>query len=120
MALILLDDRSCEGCTVQQQKIFGCDAHEDPPGSGLWKGAAIAPVSLFGETQWQCPRRPIKDNPGYWRDLFNYWRAFKTGLLPDEGAIGAQSYRGWTLLTLLDAYVSEAEGERIRQISKGK
>jgi hypothetical protein len=114
MAIMLLPDRTCEGCTALLKRAYGCDARLE---NGVWKNAAITPVVIDGETQHQCPRRPVLDDPGFWRELFSLYRGFKLGFLADEGAIGSQAARGWKLLSMLDAFVNEAEGERIRQIS---
>lgn len=96
--------------------MFGCNARFE---AGVWIDRAILPVKLDGEEQYQCPRRPVLDDPHYWSDLFAFWRGFKNGLLPDDGNIMAQSARGWKLLSLLDAYMSGAEAERLQQTRGG-
>ncbi len=50
--------------------------------------------------------------------VWSHLRAYKNGHLPDAGAVAQQSNRGWTILNLVDSFVSEAEAERMEEISK--
>jgi hypothetical protein len=66
-----------------------------------------------GIITWDCPRRPIKDNPGYWNTLLLTHRLFKAGVMPDEGSLSQQSAKGIRMLTVFDGAINRFEAEKM-------
>jgi hypothetical protein len=72
-------------------------------------------MEIEGEEWWQCPRRPILDQPDFWREIMSAYNHFRAGMFVDEGAVNDQSYRLMMLFRLLDIYFGETdEVKRIR------
>jgi len=108
----LLPERDCSRCTRQVE--WGCyaeperdlDTNEvvrDEDGEVVWRDPAVTPVEVDDELQWQCPRRPVLDDPSYWRDLLFYYGEYRNGRLPDDGPVTAQSNRGLRLMQSAEA-----------------
>jgi len=99
----------CETCSAKGQKNDGCNARKLE--GGTWEDKAKQPLIIDGEEDWACPRRPIKDEPGYWSRILGMYRDYNQGLLADEGKIASQSNRGWNMITILDGFIQEAKFE---------
>lgn len=108
IALHLLPERDCARCTPHQQAEWGCHARVE---DGRWVNGAILPLKLDGEDAHQCPRRPIKDDQAYFTRLLWFHGLYRQGHLPDSGGVSEQSYRGLTLLQLVDGAVEEVKKE---------
>lgn len=97
--------------------MWGCDAVKRI--DGTWENPASVPLQLDGEDQFACPRRPVKDDPLYFKRLMFFYGLYQKGTLPDSGGVMDQSERGLTLLRLVENIESEAEKElRERQQKK--
>jgi len=108
VALTLLQDRDCAVCTRQAE--WGCDARQNP--DGTWSGRAALPIRIADEEVWRCPRRPVKDDPGYWRRLLFFYGMYKKGHLPDPGAVALQSNKAMQLFAILDDVVAECSAAK--------
>jgi hypothetical protein len=108
VALTLLQERDCAVCTRQAE--WGCDAQ--PARDGSWLDRAALPIRIGHEEVWRCPRRPIKDDPGYWRRLLFFYGMYKKGHLPDPGAVSEQSNKAMQLFGVLDDAVAECSAAK--------
>lgn len=118
VALMLLQERDCAVCNRQAE--WGCHARQNADGS--WTNKATLPLRIDHEEVHRCPRRPIKDDPAWWRRLLFYYGMFKKGHLPDPGAVAEQSNKAMQLFGLLEDAVALCQQElaaRDRQ-SKGR
>jgi hypothetical protein len=108
VALVLLGERDCAVCNRQDE--WGCHARRNDDGS--WERKAALPLRIDHEEVFRCPRRPIKDDPGYWRRLLFFYGMFKKGHLPDPGAVSEQSNKAMQLFALLDDAVADCNREK--------
>lgn len=109
IALHLLPERDCARCTSSKQKEWGCHATQKQDGS--WENKAALPLKLDDEEHWRCPRRPVKDDPGFFRRLFFFHGLYKKGQLPAKGGVVDQSDRMMNLLRLVDHAEDEVRAE---------
>ena len=114
VALVLLQDRDCAVCTRQTE--WGCNASPGDQG-GAWLDHAVLPIRIDGEEVWRCPRRPIKDDPGYWRRLLFFYGMFKKGHLPDPGAVSEQSNKAMQMFAIVDDVVADCAAEQANRRS---
>jgi hypothetical protein len=113
VALVLLQDRDCAVCTRQAE--WGCNARQDAGDQGgAWLDRAVLPIRIDGEEVWRCPRRPIKDDPGYWRRLLFFYGMYRKGHLPDPGAVSEQSNKAMQLFAIVDDVVAACAAEEAR------
>jgi hypothetical protein len=124
VAVLLLPERNCAGCT--RQKEWGCDARQivDEHGEEKWIDAAPIPLQIDGEEVRRCPRRPLKDDPRYWNRLLFFYGLYKQGHLPDPGAVTEQSHKAMELFQIIgdvadDCAREKAERERRKQAARG-
>ena len=107
----------CNSCVNQVE--WGCDAEEtdqdDPMGGKVWLRGTQLPLTIDGEMVWRCPRRPILDDPAYWRKLLFHYGLFHDGHLPDQGAVSDQSFKAMSLFGIIDDVMAECERERADQ-----
>jgi hypothetical protein len=57
----------------------------------------------------------MKDDPVFWRKLFQMYRGYQAGFLPDEGNVSSQSNKGWNMLSLLDHHINRAKNEKFEE-----
>jgi hypothetical protein len=118
VATVLLDDRSCEGCTRQEEwGCFGKKLREPVEGEdprAAWTNPAVVPLQIEGEDWYACPRQHIRENPEWWSRLTMYYAAYEKGFLPDAGAFNDQSMSGMLTLQLLDGMIQKAVGQKSR------
>jgi len=107
VALMLLQERDCAVCNRQAE--WGCHARQSADAS--WERKAALPLRIDHEEVFRCPRRPIKDDPAFWRRLLFYYGMFKKGHLPDPGAVAEQSARAMQLFGLLEDAVAMCQQE---------
>ena len=107
VALMLLAERDCAVCNRQAE--WGCHARQDADGS--WQNPAALPLRIDHEEVFRCPRRPIKDDPDYWRRLLFFYGMYKKGHLPDPGAVSEQSNKAMQLFGLVDDAVALCQQE---------
>ncbi len=126
IAVYSLKDRNCVGC--KRQKEWGCDAErtvkswdeKGKPREIEWKRPALVPLLIDGEEWFQCPRRPLKDNPLYWNFLLSQFVYYRAGHLPAGPAIQDQPAKLMTLLREINGVIGELqENERSRPKHKG-
>ena len=116
VALVLLQDRDCAVCTRQAE--WGCNARPGDQG-GAWLDRAVLPIRIDGEEVWRCPRRPIKDDPGYWRRLLFFYGMYRKGHLPDPGAVSEQSNKAMQLFAIVDDVVAGCAAEQAERRDAG-
>ena len=73
------------------------------------------PIIINGEEIYSCPRRPLKDNPLGYSELFGLFQHYKNGFLPEGGGIMDQSPKLMNLLSICDMVVSEIEQQKIEE-----
>jgi hypothetical protein len=110
-----MPERVCTTCV--NQALWGCDAEEtdedDPQGGGkIWLKASQLPLLIDGENVWRCPRRPILNEPLYWKRLLFHYDLFREGHLPDEGAISSQSFKAMSLFGVLADAMAQCEQDK--------
>ncbi len=114
MALSLLPERNCATCTRQEE--WGCHAEETsedhPDGGKVWLRPAWMPLTIDNELVWRCPRRPLLDDPAYWKRLLFHYSLYKDGHLPDEGAVSSQSFKALSLFGVIGDATSECEQDK--------
>lgn len=103
----------CATCTARQQREYGCDAREVEPGK--WEGGALAPDDFDGVRQWQCLRRPVKDDPAAFAELMGFYGLYAEGVLADDGALMSQAAKYVTLMRLVHSVVNECEGQKMNE-----
>jgi hypothetical protein len=69
------------------------------------------PQIIDGEEDWACPRQGIRENPAYWQQLLFFYNNYKSGFLPDPGALSEQCARLMTIVSILSATFDEADEE---------
>jgi len=102
----LLPDRDCSTCTALQKTERGCEKN------------APLPVMLDGHELWRCPRRPIYEKPAYFASVFQAYRSYMRGYLPDPGSLEEQGYRYTIAMMVIDSAVAEAQAEQDRRSKK--
>lgn len=73
------------------------------------------PDDFDGERQWQCLRRPVKDDPASFGDLMALYSLYAEGVLADDGALMSQATRYVTLMRLVHSVVNECQAQRIEE-----
>lgn len=124
MAIRLMPERQCAGCTSQDE--WGCFARrvkpdadgEDPQDS--WFQPAYMPITLDGEDTFACPRQPIRENPRYWSQLLKLYSFYKNGYLPQAGAIIDQSNHLIEAFRVLDQTNAECDAAEQAQKTRTK
>lgn len=89
------------------------------------EGNALQPIVMVeaGERiEWtECPRRPIKDDPQGYGELFVLAGAYERGMLPEDGGLQSQPYRVMRLIRLVEHFravcFEEKRQERQRNTS---
>ncbi|QXN72637.1 tail assembly chaperone [Rhodobacter phage RcZahn] len=116
MAIRLMPERSCAGCTKQEE--WGCEAfkfrepepHEDP--RDAWHKPAYLPITLDGEDTYACPRQSLHRQPDEWSRLLMYYGFYQKGHLPQTGSIIDQSNCLLQAFRILDAVNSEVDEQK--------
>ncbi len=116
MAIRLMPERSCKGCTRQEE--WGCRAvkyrepepHEDP--QDAWVNPAWLPITLDGEDTYACPRQSLMENPEEWSRLLMYYGFYQKGHLPQTGSIIDQSNCLMEAFRILDAVNAECDEQK--------
>jgi hypothetical protein len=101
----------CSTCSPAKQKEYGCNAKQDE--NGVWIDKSLIPITLDGVDTWQCPRRPVKDDPAYFGELMGLYNLYAEGVLADEGAIMSQATKYVTLMRLVHSTVNECEAQKL-------
>jgi hypothetical protein len=80
----------------------------------MWgcEGGATLPLTIDGEQDFTCPRRPLLDDPAPYNELFSYANALQSGILPDDGGLQSQPHRLMQLVKLVGYFRSECAAER--------
>ena len=113
MAIRLMPELSCAGCTRQEE--LGCTAfqfreptiNEDPRDS--WHNPAYLPITLDGKDTYACPRQTIYEEPEFWGRLLKYYGFYLKGFLPEDGSILSQSNSLMEAFRILDAVNAECD-----------
>lgn len=116
MAIRLMPELSCSGCTKQTE--LGCHAFqfrepeegEDP--RDTWVNPAFMPITLDGEDTYACPRQTLYQNPGEWNELLKYYGFYTKGFLPETGSIIDQSNALIEAFQILDGVNSECDNSK--------
>lgn len=96
---------------------WGCDAQkvrdedvedENDPDAYDWINPAEQPFKLGDEQWWGCPRRPVKDNPGFFAEVIRFRNLRETGFLPYPGSYMQQPNLMIEALAVVDAAMGEA------------
>lgn len=77
---------------------------------GCHSPTIVPQIELDGEKHYRCPQRFVYENHVWCAELFEIWRWYKEGFLPDPGTWIDQSLAFIGLMRVLDAAV--AEGDR--------
>lgn len=109
IALVLMPERECTICTKRQQKDWGCHARQKP--DGTWEQKSRTPNVIEGEERWDCPRRPVKDEPSEWNAMLRHFQMFKKGHFADGGAMNDQAAFYVDLMQLIGTTVAQCEAE---------
>lgn len=109
-------ERQCTGCTATSKARWGCDAtYNWKDGEVEWvedDKTADEPIMLgrepVQEEWWQCPRRPILDDPYMFDFVLKSWGARERGFLPYPGAYLDQPAKLVQAWDAVDAGLAEA------------
>lgn len=75
---------------------------------------------MAGNKHARCPRRPLLEQPEWWPKLMLAYSAYKSGFLPQPGAMGQQHAMFPELMywieTFLDHYGTMASGDGKGQV----
>lgn len=105
---LLYPDRSCDTCTAALKVQRGCVTKATMP--MLWDGVDV----------WECLRRPFKEDPGKYNEIFRTHSWFKKGMLPDPGQWPDQPNILIEYMTIVDAAVAEAEKQEMEKLKRRK
>lgn len=113
MAVRLMPERDCQGCTRQDE--WGCEAEfigpvpkgEDPRDG--WVRPAHLPLNLDGVETFACPRQTLRRDPVYWAHLLKYYAMYNKGFLPQSGAIVDQCNKTIEVFRILDQVNGECD-----------
>lgn len=98
-----MPERDCLKCTAARKVQWGC------------QGNATSPLVLDGKNVDTCPRRPLLDEPGFYRELFFLYRAYQKGFLPEPGGLNDQPAYLISCFQVIDAAIAEVEREQDRK-----
>lgn len=124
MAIRLMPDRQCSGCTSQEE--WGCtakrikpdDPDEDPQDS--WQNPAYMPITLDDEDTYACPRQHIHENPRYWAQLLKFYSFYKNGYLPQAGAVIDQANQLMEAFRILDQTNADCDAQEREKKNRKK
>lgn len=124
MAIRLMPELSCSGCTKQEE--LGCDAfqfrtpegNEDP--KDTWHNPAHMPITLDGEDTFACPRQTLHEDPDSWASILKYYGFYGKGFLPQTGSIIDQSNSLMDTFRVLDTANAECDDAKQEQQSRPK
>jgi hypothetical protein len=88
----------------------GCNAVE--LADGTCKDGAWIPVMVGDKQMFRCPRRPIKDNPDLYRELFRTYKAYAKGMLPEAGGLQNQPAALMESFSIIDGTLAEIEHQK--------
>lgn len=71
------------GCNARVEVDPDAEEGEDP---FIWVDEAEQPIQFDGEDWYQCPARPIKDDPFFFAEAARLWSIKEKGYLPYPGS----------------------------------
>lgn len=85
----------------------------------MWgcNGKALQPLTIDGEEDDTCPRRPMMDpeDATAYGELFGFANAFEHGILPEDGGLQSQPYRLMQLVRFIQNFRAECMEEKRNQ-----
>lgn len=69
----------------------------------------MTPIRIDNEEWFQCPRRPLKDEPALWDEFLALYSFYKRGYLPEDGGVVDQPHKLLVMLSVFESAVTEAE-----------
>jgi hypothetical protein len=97
-------------CTAQQKVIRGCV--QDAPENYR--------LNIEGEVHLRCPRRPILDDPAFYRELFWLYRQKEKGYLVNHGGLDDLPTFLADAFRVIDATLSRIEAHKKDEAARKK
>ncbi len=110
-----MPERKCGTCVHQVE--WGCEAfrfresREGELAEDSWVKPAYMHVTIDGEDIYHCPRQTLHQQPKQWSRLLQFYHLYKSGHLPDPGAVVEQSNVLMEAFRIIDAISDEIDTE---------
>lgn len=119
-----MPERQCLGCKNQQA--WGCTARkvrptrEDEEERDTWENPAALPLDVDGEEIWNCPRQHLLEDPKFYSVALKFYAMYKSGFLPQAGAVCDQSNKAIELFRVLDDVNAMCDHEQLEEVKRPK
>lgn len=111
MAVQLFPERNCASCTAEKKREWGC------------MGDAVHPYFYEGSQEYTCIRRPVKDDPVFFNEIFTLYNMYQNGYLPNSGGYLAQTPGFLQVINIMQTCIEECtiiKEEKERQKQKAR